>query len=357
MKSRSPAAGLCGRALVALIALQQAAAQGSNQAAGQDFIRACLRDYRSFCRDVPTGGGQVLACLQAHESSLSQGCRTALSELNNELAARASAKVDTGALPAGTRIVEDVAYGRDAAQKLDVYAPAKAQDAPIIVMLHGGAWAFGDKGLKSVVQAKVQHWLPEGFIFISVNTRLIPAADPLEQAADMARALAAIQARARAWGGDPTRIVLMGHSAGAHIVALLAAAPEIAAKAGATPWRGTVVLDSAALNVPQTMASQHLPLYDKAFGGDGNFWTEASPYQRLTKATAPMLIVCSTRRPDPCPQAGAFADKYRSLGGRTQILKEDRSHSEINAQLGEKNSYTAAVDDFLGSLGMRQRQD
>ncbi len=65
---------------------------------------------------------------------------------------------------------------------------------------------------------------------------------------DVARALAAVQARAGEWGGDASRVVLMGHSAGAHLVALLSADPTRAAAEGAGPWRSAVVLDSAAID-------------------------------------------------------------------------------------------------------------
>ena len=63
-----------------------------------------------------------------------------------------------------------------------------------------------------------------GIIFVSVDYRMLPQQDALAQADDVARALAFAQSRARSWGGDPGKFILMGHSAGAHLVALLAAA-------------------------------------------------------------------------------------------------------------------------------------
>src|SRR3546814_1535129 len=78
-------------------------------------------------------------------------------------------------------------------------------------------------------------------------------ADPVTQAADVGHALAAVQARAAGWGGDPARILLIGHSAGAHLVAFLAADAGFAKRQGAKPWLGTVSLDSAALDVVELM--------------------------------------------------------------------------------------------------------
>jgi len=131
------------------------------------------------------------------------------------------------ALPAGAqaRVLRDLPYGGDAAQTLDVYLPDAAKDAPVIVMVHGGGWRTGDKASNTVWQNKAAHWLPRGSVFVSLNTRLLPEADPLTQAGDVARALGFVQGHAKDWGGDPDQVVLMGHSAGAHLVALLGADP------------------------------------------------------------------------------------------------------------------------------------
>lgn len=245
----------------------------------------------------------------------------------------------------------DVAYGGDPAQKLDVYAPATpVQGAPVILMVHGGAWAIGDKASSNVVRHKVARWLPRGLIFISVNYRMLPKADPLEQARDVARALAFAQQQAAAWGGDAGKFVLMGHSAGAHLVSLLSANPALAREQGARPWLGTVSLDSAAFDVPAIMNARHARLYDRAFGKDPNFWAAASPLQQLTQAQAPVLAVCSSKRDDACPQARGFADKASPLGMRVEVLPQDRTHAEINDDLGQPGAYTEAVEGFLRSL-------
>lgn len=73
----------------------------------------------------------------------------------------------------------------------------------MIFMVHGGAWMIGDKGNKGVVDNKVKRWAPQGFVFISANYRLCPAADPLKQARDVARALAFAQSQAGSFGADP----------------------------------------------------------------------------------------------------------------------------------------------------------
>jgi arylformamidase len=252
---------------------------------------------------------------------------------------------------------KDVAYGSDPSQTLDVYVPTTAvRGAPAIFMVHGGAWAIGDKASSQVVRHKAARWLPRGLLFISVNYRMLPKADPLEQARDVARALAFAQQHAASWGGDAGRFVLMGHSAGAHLVSLLAANPDLAREQGAKPWLGTVSLDSAAFDVPAIMKARHARLYDRAFGQDPDFWAASSPLHQLKQAQAPLLAVCSSRRDDACPQAQGFADKAKALGMRVTVLPQDRSHAEINNELGEPGAYTEAVEDFLRSLDERLAQ-
>jgi len=256
-------------------------------------------------------------------------------------------------LPAGTRVERDIAYGPDPAQRLDVYLPPHAEHAPVIFMVHGGAWMIGDKDSSGVVSNKVAHWLPAGYIVMSINYRLSPSANPVEQADDVARALAYAQGNARRWGADPARFVLIGHSAGAHLVSLLSADPAIATHQGARPWLGTVSLDSAAYNVVQLMQSHHLDLYDRVFHADQELWREASPTLRLSRASVPMLLVCSSRRSNSCPQADAFAAKAITLGGHATVLPVDKTHMQINQQLGTPGSYTDAVDSFLRTIGLK----
>src|SRR5262245_14429444 len=87
----------------------------------------------------------------------------------------------TAGIPDGVTVKTDIAYGPDPAQRMDVYLPPAPQQAPILLMVHGGAWRFGDKTNKRVVDNKVAHWVPQGVIFVSVNYRMIPDAAPVVQ--------------------------------------------------------------------------------------------------------------------------------------------------------------------------------
>ena len=257
---------------------------------------------------------------------------------------------DQSPLPEGVRIERDIYYGSDKRQSFDVYIPAQAKSAPVIFMVHGGAWSMGDKSMKNVVVNKVAHWVPKGFIFVSVNYRLLPDADPMEQAKDVIHAIAVAQSKAESWGGDSSKFILMGHSAGAHLVALISTDLGLSSGIVKKPWLGTVVLDSAAYDVVKIMEKRHLSLYDKAFGSDKQFWKKTSPFYFLTKETKPILSVCSGRRDDSSAQASEFAKKAISLGVRVVVLEKDFSHSEINSHLGKDKVYTSEVEAFMVSL-------
>jgi acetyl esterase/lipase len=254
------------------------------------------------------------------------------------------------ASPAEVVVVRDVAYGTDRKQRFDVYAPKGVRNAPVILMVHGGAWRIGDKRSKGVVENKVARWSRAGIIVISVNYRMLPGTDPVEQARDVARALAAAQARMAEWGGDPNSVVLMGHSAGAHLVALIDANPALATRLGARAWLGAVILDSAALDIVQTMERPHAALYDEAFGRDRVYWREASPHHHLAAGAKPLLMVCSARRRDSCRAAQRLAAKATSVGVRAEVLPVAKSHAAIDAQLGAAGAYTEGVEAFLASL-------
>lgn len=257
------------------------------------------------------------------------------------------------ALPEGVRVERDIAYGPDASQRMDVYLPQQPAAAPVLFLVHGGAWMIGDKAMPRVVTNKLKHWVPKGLIMVSVNYRLSPKADPIEQVNDVAKALVFAQSKAKEWGGDPARFILMGHSAGAHLVSLLTADPDIATRQGAKPWLGTIALDSAAFDVPRIMETRHPRFYDRVFKDDPDYWRKASPIHRLSTAGPPMLLVCSSLRQDSCPQAQSFATKASARGMRVSVRPVALSHGEINQNLGLAGDYTEAIDAFMRSVGIQ----
>ncbi len=288
----------------------------------------------------------VLALAAAAVSTQAQTLRQRLISRIKEKSAEAQPVDPAQYLPGATRT--QAAYGADPAQTLEIYAPPHAQGAPVIVMVHGGGWRIGDKNSPGVVENKLQYWLPKGFVLISVDYRMLPQATVDVQAKDVASAVAYAESHAATWGGDGNRLILMGHSAGAHLVALLSADPSRVRAVGGHDWRGTVVLDSAALDVAHVMQAKHPQLYDDAFGADPAFWAQVSPTAQLKPGFIPMMLVCSLKRPDDsCGQSKAFAEHLKSVGPDAPVVLQPLTHMEVNKNLGLPGDYTAAVDGFI----------
>ena len=250
------------------------------------------------------------------------------------------------------KVIRDIAYGDNSAQKLDVYIPPNAQNAPVIFMVHGGAWKIGDKSAKAVVKNKVSFWSKKGFIIVSTNYRLMPEARPIQQAKDVQLALSFSQQKAAKWGGSADRFLLVGHSAGAHLIALISANDKSNEKNAIKPWLGAIYLDSAAYDIVEVMKSKSPPrFYKKAFGEGRVYWQKASPLHQLSSKIPPFLAVCSLKRnDDSCGKAKAFVTKAKTFGTDAQLLPLDASHRKINLELGKDNSYTQSIHHFIMKL-------
>lgn len=146
-----------------------------------------------------------------------------------------------GLTPSGNyTLSSDISYGKKARQDLDVYVPKdKAAQAPVVVFFYGGRWQEGDKGgYKFVGQALSSR----GFVTVIPNYRLYPQVKFPAFVQDGAKAVAWARAYAAEYGGDPSKLVVMGHSAGAQIAALLALDSEyLQALGGSRAWIAAMV--------------------------------------------------------------------------------------------------------------------
>lgn len=112
----------------------------------------------------------------------------------------------------GLKTTLDQRYGPDERQKLDVYAPAKASNAPVVLFIHGGSWQGGDKsGHKFVGESLAR----AGYVVGVMNYRLAPQNRYPAYVQDAASALKWLQDHAKTFGGSPDNLFVVGHSAGA----------------------------------------------------------------------------------------------------------------------------------------------
>jgi len=140
----------------------------------------------------------------------------------------------------GYEIHRDIAYGDNPRQRLDIYVPDRlAKPAPVIVFYHGGAWRGGDKADYLFVG---QAFAENGFIAVMAEYRLFPEVSFPGFMEDAAGALRFVHDHIGAYGGDPAKLFVAGHSAGGYIAVMLAANPDYLRKAGGDPhWiRGVI---------------------------------------------------------------------------------------------------------------------
>jgi arylformamidase len=125
-------------------------------------------------------------------------------------------------LPAQTthRVERDIAYAepKNERQLLDVYAPPTGSNLPVVVWVHGGGWM---RGSKNEVGQKPAAFVEKGFVFVPMNYRFIPQVTMDTIVRDVAKSVGWVHANIARYGGDPNRLFIMGHSAGAQLAALL----------------------------------------------------------------------------------------------------------------------------------------
>lgn len=324
----------------ALLALAAAIASHGAWAQLAALPGECGTPRLRSCLSAEAGTRQE--CILAAMRDMPDPCRKAISD---------GAAGRAGPLPQGWR---EEAYGADPRQKLDWAMPQGASGkAPLLLFVHGGGWAIGDK--RSGAGQKGAHFLRRGWAFASTNYRLVPQARVEDQAADIAAAIAYLR---RQRGIDAERIVLMGHSAGAHLAALVATDPSYLKAAGVPigAIQGVVLLDGAGYDVPRQIASRANPvgdMYVQAFGRDPARQRALSP---VTHTAAPnarnWLILPVSRRPEAVAQSEVLAARLTAAGAAVLVAPQPgKTHASLNRELGRPgDASTAVVDAFLERL-------
>ena len=251
--------------------------------------------------------------------------------------------------------VTELSYGNAPLQKLDYWRPDQ-KNAPLVLFVHGGGWHRGDKKAEQR-NFKADHYLSQGYAFASINYRLLPEATVENQAADIASAIAFLVKDAGKYGFDKRRIVLMGHSAGAHLSALVGTDGQYLSAAGLdlSILTGVIPLDGAAYDVPSQMGENPRLMgdtYKAAFGTDPVRQKSLSPYWHASMPNAPAFLILHVQRPDAKRQSEMLANALQKAGTPATLKAFSgrglKGHAEINRQMGNPDyPATAAVDTWL----------
>ncbi|MBX7207818.1 MAG: alpha/beta hydrolase [Verrucomicrobiaceae bacterium] len=240
--------------------------------------------------------------------------------------------------PVATR---DVFYteAKDKLQSLDVYSPATGGKHPVIVWIHGGGWKKGDK---AGLQQKPQAFVDKGFVLVSVNYRFIPDVTLKTMMGDIANGLRWTHEHIAEHQGDPNQIIVMGHSAGAHLAALICT-DDGYLKAAGVPMsclRGCVPIDVSAYDLPKRLkegGSVPPATYTAIFGETEAEHREFSPVYHIAKGKGipPFLILHVASREDTKAQSHWFADKLKDAGVAARVVAgENKTHGSISTDLG-----------------------
>ena len=262
----------------------------------------------------------------------------------------------------------DVPYAgtTDFRQTLNVYLPASkpAKPAPVIFWIHGGGWQGGEK---TNVQLKPKFFTDLGYVFISTNHRYVKAVPMSEIFADLAKSLRWTHEHAAEFGGDPARIVIMGHSSGAQLAAYLAIdeRPLKAEGLSLKMFKGCVPVDADTFDIPAVIAlatanrkaaGKPEPKYGhrEIFGGQPERWTDYSAVTHVAagKGIPPFLILYDAAAALTPDQAKRLESALTSKGIPARAFgAQNTNHGKINTDLGLPNDpSTAELLAFLKSI-------
>jgi triacylglycerol lipase len=249
------------------------------------------------------------------------------------------------------KVIRDISYGPDSRHRLDVHQPlgVDADLCPIFCFVHGGGFIGGDKTKTGQpYYDNVGAWAATcGYLGVNVTYRFAPQFTYPAGSEDVASALAWIDLHALDFGGDNTRVVVMGHSSGAAHVATCIASPEIRTNLHSLPV-GAIL--SSGVYDPSIGPNTYAPYY----GEDQSELTSRSSIQGLCDADVPLLI--STTEFDPVNTQmqtleliGAFGRRHGKFPDFIQA--DGHNHYSVMYQFGTKETwFTDRLQRFVESL-------
>lgn len=247
---------------------------------------------------------------------------------------------------------------------LDIYTPAGAKNLPVVFWIHGGGWQTGDK---ANVQEKPAWFTKKGFVFVSINHRLLPDVEMEVLVRDVAKAFGWMHKHIAEHGGDPNRVLVGGHSSGAQLATLIctddrylkAEGVLFSSLIGCVPVDGDTYDIPAIIETAETRLRVHgmpMPKYGHRlkFGNDPAKHVDFSAVTHVAKGKSipPFLIVHVADHPDNSIQAKRLEAALKTAEIPVIIFGgKETNHSKINALIGTEGDLTTkALEDFLAKI-------
>ncbi len=270
------------------------------------------------------------------------------------------------------KLTPDIPYVENGHERqvLDIYTPETpgAASSPVMFWIHGGGWQAGDK---SDVALKPKVLTERGFVFVSTNYRLLPDVEMEVLIRDVAKSLGWVHKNIAMYGGDPKRIFVGGHSAGAQLATLICIDDRYLKEEGVTfdVLRGCVPVDGDTYDIPKIIMTAELrqTLYGgkmftfghrQKFGNDPEKHVDFSAVTHVAKnkSIPPYLLLYFSGNPDTTAQARRLEAvlKEAEIPARS-YGKRDSNHSRLNNELGlPDDPATQEFYKFLDALVGRQ---
>jgi len=250
------------------------------------------------------------------------------------------------ALPTGVRLTKDVAYGSDSLQTIDVYQPATGQNLPIAIYVHGGGFTGGDKNGYGQFYGNIPAYLARhGIIGVNANYRLAPKVAWPAESDDVGAVVTFMTKSAAQYGGDPKRIFLIGHSAGANLVASYAVIPSL------HPRTGAGIAGAVVVSIPAYHAASVSPPDHAYLGDDASKYPARAPETYLKDSKIPFMIVAAEF--DPIVLAAESYDMAAAVcrrDGKCPVFVYMKGHNHISETMsvGSRDDTLArALVDFV----------
>ena len=270
------------------------------------------------------------------------------------------------ALAADLDVHRDLAYAEpaDELQKLDVYSPKNAKNLPVVFWIHGGGWQTGDK---ASLKSKPQAFADKGFVVVSTNYRLLPKVDMEAIVRDVAKSIHWVHDHIAEFGGDPDRLLVMGHSAGAQLAAFIsiddrylkAEGLSLAIIKGCVPVDGDTYDVPAIIETAETRRRVHGQPQPKLghrekFGNSPEKHRDFSAVTHVAKDKhiPPFLILYVADHPDNTAQAQRLGAVLKDAGIPVKLFGgQETNHNRLNDNLGlPDDPATKALFEFVDEV-------
>ncbi len=235
---------------------------------------------------------------------------------------------------------------------LDIYYPKNTKvPREVVFFIHGGSW---DSGKKDTYWFLGRNFARKGKILVSINYRFGGTTSYQEMAEDCNAALRYISENCGEYGGNPSRIFTMGHSAGAHLAALITMNPEFSSQIN-PKVKGMILNDGFGLDLvsyfkltPQEIAARYVP----PFGTNPETWKKASPFTYISKSKTPILIFKGSKTyPAILRDTDLFLKGFENESEKPKfILIKGKKHvGMISQMVWRRNKMYTYMIDFMKS--------